>query len=123
MCVCVDILNDSGSYKMHGKVLDMCLILETEVVYVLTKLPKSHERIKYRLSYSLYDRREVSTKLCKQIVNDMTQNTVSIVICIFILHFENVSLYFLTLIILTYDILFGRILLKAVQLWWEAFIT
>ena len=119
----IDIPNDNGIFELMGRVIDMCSVPDTEVVYILTKAPKSHERIKYRLSYSLYDRREVSTKLCKQIVNDMTQNTVSIVICIFILRFENVSLYFLTLIILTYDILFGRILLKAVQLWWEAFIT
>ena len=119
----IDTRNNTKNLEVMGKVMDMCSVPNTEVVYVLTKTAKSHERIKYRLSYSFYDRREVSTKLCKQIVNDMTQNTVSIVICIFILRFENVSLYFLTLIILTYDILFGRILLKAVQLWWEAFIT
>ena len=90
----IDIPHNNENLEVMGRVIDMCSVLNTEVVYVLTKAPKSHERIKYRLSYSLYDTREVSTKLCKQIVNEMTQNIVSIVICIFIFHFESVSLYF-----------------------------
>ena len=68
-----------------GRVIDMCSVPDIEVVYILTKAPKSHERIKYRLTYLLYDMREVSTKLCKQIVNEMKQNIVSIVIYICIL--------------------------------------
>ena len=76
----IDILNDNGIYEVMGRVIDMCSVTDSEVVYILTKPPKSHERIKYQLSYSLYDTREVSTKLCKQIVNEMKQNIVSIVI-------------------------------------------
>jgi len=90
----IDIHQNNENLEVMGRVIHMCSVPNTEVVYVLTKAPKSHERIKYRLSYSLYDTREVSTKLCKQIVNEMTQNIVSIVICIFILRFESVSLYF-----------------------------
>ena len=82
----IDIPNDNGNFEVMGRFIDMCSIPNTEVVYVLKKAPKSHEGIKYRLSYSLYDTREVSTKLCKQIVNEMTQNIVSIVIYICILH-------------------------------------
>ena len=78
----IDIPNDNGIFEVIGRVIDMCLVLDTEVVYILTKASKSHEMIKYRLSYSLYDTREVSTKLCKQIVNEMKQNNVSIVIYI-----------------------------------------
>ena len=81
----IDIPNDNEIFELMGRVIDMCSVPDTEVIYILTKAPKSHERIKYRLSYSLYDTREVSTKLCKQIVNEMTQNIVSIVICICIL--------------------------------------
>ena len=81
----IDISNDNGIYEVMERVTDMCSVPDTEFVYILTKAPKSHERIKYRLSYSLHDTREVSTKLCKQIVNEMTQDIVSIVIYIFIL--------------------------------------
>ena len=81
----IDIPNDNGIFEVMGRVIDMCSVPDTEVVYIPTKAPKSHERIKYRLSYSLYDTREVSTKLCKQIVNEMTQKIVSIVIYICIL--------------------------------------
>lgn len=82
----IDIPNDNGIFEVMGRVVDMCSVPDTEVVYVLTKAPKSHGRVKYQLSYSLqYDTREVSTKLCNQIVNEMTQNIVSIVIYICIL--------------------------------------
>ena len=83
----IDIPNDNGIFEVMGRVIDMCLVPDIEVVYVLTKAPKSHERVKYQLSYSLYDMAEVSTKLCNQIVNEMTQNIVSIVIYISILRF------------------------------------
>ena len=82
----IDIPHNNENLEVMGRAIDMCSVPNTEVVYVLTKAPKSHERIKYRLSYSLYDTREVSTKLCKQIVNEMKQNIVSIVIYICILH-------------------------------------
>ena len=62
----VDIPNDSGIYEVLGKVIDMCLIPDSEVVYVLTKLPKSHDKIKYQLSLSMYDTTKESTKMCKQ---------------------------------------------------------
>ena len=81
----VDIPNDNGIYEVMGKVIDMCSVPDSEVVYILRKLPKSHKMIKYQLLYSLYDTREVSKKLCKQIVNEMKQNIVSIVICICVL--------------------------------------
>ena len=81
----IDIQNDNGIFEVMGRVIYMCSVPDTELVYILTKTPKSHEMIKYRLSYSLYDTREVSRKLCKQIVNEITQNIVSIVIYIFIL--------------------------------------
>ena len=83
----IDIPNDSGIFEVMGRVVDMCSVTNTEVVYVLTKAPKSHERVKYQLSYSLYDTSEVSTKLCSQIVNEMTDNIVSIIIYICILRF------------------------------------
>ena len=81
----IDIPNENGIFELMGRVIDMCSVPDIEVVYILTKAPKSHERIKYRLSYPLYDTREVSTKLCKQIVNEIKQNIVSIVIYICIL--------------------------------------
>jgi len=81
----IDIPNDNGIYELMGRVIYMCSVPDIEVVYILTKAPKSHEMIKYRLSYSLYDTREVSTELCKQIINEMKQNIVSIVIYICIL--------------------------------------
>ena len=81
----IDTHNNNENLEVMGKVIDMCSVPNTEVVYVLTKAPKSHERVKYQLSYSLYDTREVSTKLCKQIVNEMKQNIVSVVIYICIL--------------------------------------
>ena len=81
----IDTPHNNEKLEVMGKVIDMCSVPNTEVVYVLTKAAKSHEMIKYRLSYSLYDTREVSTKLCKQIVNEMTQSIVSIVIYICVL--------------------------------------
>ena len=82
----IDIPNDNGIYELMGRVIYMCSVPDIEVAYILTIAPESHERIIYRLSYSLYDTRKVSTKLCKQIINEMKQNIVSIVIyiCIFI---------------------------------------
>lgn len=67
----VDIPSNSGIYELLGKATGMCLIPDTEVVYILTKLPKSHDKIKYQLSLSLYDTIEVSTKLSKKIVNEI----------------------------------------------------
>ena len=69
--------NDNGIYDMMGRVIDMCLVPNSEIAYILTKPPKSHEKIKYQFLYSLYDTREVSTKSCKQIVNEITQNIIN----------------------------------------------
>lgn len=80
---------------MLGKVIDLCLVPDTEVIYILTKPPKSHDRNKYQLLYSLYDTREVSTKLCKQIVNEITQDIVSIVIYFCVLRYCNCRVIFL----------------------------
>ena len=91
----VDIPNDSGIYEVLGKVIDVCLVPDTEVVYILTKPPKSHDKIKYQLSFSLYDMREVSTKLSKQIVNEIAQDIVSIVIYICVLRYCNCLIIFL----------------------------
>lgn len=91
----VDIPNNSGIYEALRKVVDMCSVSDIEVVYILKKLLESYERIKYQLLYSLYDTREVSTKLCKQIVNVITQNIISIVIYIFILRYCNYLIIFL----------------------------
>lgn len=93
----VDILNDSGIYEVLGKVLDICLILDIEVVYVLTKLPKSRDKIKYQLSLSMYDTKDESTKMCKQIINEITQDIISIVIYLFCV-IVTVSLHFYNLV-------------------------
>lgn len=91
----IDIPNDNGIYDVMGRVIDMCSVSNSEVVYILTKLPKSHEMIKYQLSYSMYDMREVSRKLCKQVVNEMKQNIVIIVIYIYVLRSCNyLTIYF-----------------------------
>lgn len=42
----IDIPNDNGIYDVMGRVIDMCSVPDSKVVYILTKLPKSHERIK-----------------------------------------------------------------------------
>jgi len=42
----IDIPNDNGIYDVMGIVIDMCSVLDSEVVYILTKPPKLHERIK-----------------------------------------------------------------------------
>ena len=47
----IDIPNENGIFELMGRVIDMCSVPDTEVVYILTKPPKSHERIKYWLSY------------------------------------------------------------------------
>ena len=81
----IDIPNENRIFELMGRVIDMCSVPDIEVVYILAKAPKSHERIKYQLTYSLYDMRDASTKLFKQIINEMKQNIVSIVIYICIL--------------------------------------
>ena len=43
----IDIPNDNGIFELIGRVIDMCSVPDTEVVYIFTKAPKSHERIKY----------------------------------------------------------------------------
>ena len=52
----IDIPNDNRIFEVMGRVIDMCSILDTEVVYILTKAPKSHERVKYRLNYMTRER-------------------------------------------------------------------
>ena len=91
----VDIPNDSGLYEVLGKVIYICLIPETKVVYVLTKPPKSHDKIKYQLSLSMYDMTEESTKMCKQTINDILQDIVSIVIYICVLRYCSCIIIFL----------------------------
>jgi len=91
----VDIPNHSTLYEMLGKVIYICLIHDTEFVYVLTKPPKSHDKIKYQLSLSLYDTTKEFTKMCKQIINDIAQDMVSIVIYICVLHYCNCIIIFL----------------------------
>ena len=43
----IDIPNDNGIFELMGRVIDMCSVRDTEVLYILTKSPMSHERIKY----------------------------------------------------------------------------
>ena len=84
---------------MHGKVLNMCLIPDIEVVYVLTKLTKSHDKVKYQLSLSMYDTTEESIKMCKQIISDIAEEMVNIVIYIYVFYIiVTISLYFYNLV-------------------------
>ena len=77
----------------------MCLILDIEVVYVLTKPPKSHDKIRYQFALSIYDTTNDSTKMCKQIINEIAQDIVSVVIYIYVFCvIVTVSLYILSLI-------------------------
>ena len=92
----VDIPNNSGLYEGLGKVIDICLIPGTKVVYVLRKLPKSHDKIKYQFAFWMYDTTDESTNMCKQIINEIAQDIVSIVIYIYVFCIiVTVSLYFL----------------------------
>ena len=78
-----------------GKVLHQYIIPNTESVYILSKPLKSHDKHKYHSTLSMYNMREDSSKICKQIVQNIAQNILGIYIyTYFICVIQIVSLYF-----------------------------
>ena len=72
---------DAEIYDLVGKVLDLYIPPNIESVYILSKLPKSHDKHRYHFTFSMYNMREDSSKICKQIVQSIVEKIVSIFIC------------------------------------------
>ena len=54
-------------------------MLDTEAFDVFRKPPKSHDKIRYQFSLSMYDMVDDSTRMCKKIINETAQYILSIV--------------------------------------------
>ena len=54
---------DAESYDLVGKVLDLYILPNTESVYILSKLPKSHDKHRYHFTLSMYNMGEDSSKI------------------------------------------------------------
>jgi len=91
-------------------------VSDTKVVYVLTKTPKIHDMIKCHFALSMYETCEISTKICKQIVNDIAQKSKLAYLYLCVLCYCNcIIIFFITYLLLTYYILFDKILLWGSQ--------
>ena len=51
------------SYEVMGRVRDICLVSNTNTIYVLARMTNKREKDRYRLSKFEYDTNETSTKL------------------------------------------------------------
>lgn len=78
-------INFGKPYEAMGRVRDICLVPNVDIVYVLAKLPKTHENVRYSLSKVKYDTYEESTQLCEEIASNISNNIVSMLIYIYVL--------------------------------------
>ena len=86
---------DVESYDLVGKVLDLYILPNTESFYILSKPPKSHDKHTYHFTLSMYNTEEDSSKICKQIIQNIAQRIVSIFIYTYLFCvIKIVSLYF-----------------------------
>ena len=83
------------SYELVGKVLDLYILPNTKNVYILSKLPKSHDKLRYHFTLSMYNTGGDYSKICKQIVRNIALKIVSISIYNYLFCvIQTVSLYF-----------------------------
>ena len=61
---------DVASYELVGKVLDLYIRSNSKNLYILSKPPKSHDKIRYNFTLAMYNIGEDSSGTCIQIVND-----------------------------------------------------
>lgn len=111
------------NYEVMGKIREICLVLNTDTIYVLAKLPKTREKAKYHFLKIKYDMDKDSTKMCEEITINIANNIVSLLIYIYVLCIiVSINIIFIAYLLLTYYILFDRIFLRVFQLCWREFI-
>ena len=64
------------SYQVMGRVRDICMVPNTNTIYVLVRMPNKREKVRFRLSKVKYDTNETSTKLSAEISNNIANNIV-----------------------------------------------
>ena len=57
------------SYEVMGRVRDICLVPNTNTIYVLARMANKCENVRYRLSKVKYDTNETSTKYSAEIAS------------------------------------------------------
>ena len=86
---------DAESNELVGKLLDLYILPNTKSVYILSKLPKSHDKHRYHFTLSMDNTGDYSLKICKQIIQNIAQKIVSIFIYTYLFCvIQTVSLYF-----------------------------
>ena len=67
-------------YEVIGRVRDICMISNTNTIYVLAREANKHEKVRYRLSKVKYDTNEISTKFSEEISSNIANKIVSMLI-------------------------------------------
>ena len=80
-------INLNEPYDVMGRVRDICMVPNTNTIYVLARMPNKCEKVRYRLSKVKYDTNEISTKLSKEISRNIENNIISMLIYIPAMHY------------------------------------
>ena len=83
-----------------GRVRDICLVPNTNTIYVLARKAQKREKVRYRLSIVKYDTYEIYSKFFEEISRNIANNIVSVLIFISSMHYcKDDSIFYKLLII------------------------
>ena len=87
-------------YDVMGRVRDICMVPNTNTIYVLSRKAQKHENVRYRLSIVKYDTDEISSKFCEEVSSNTANNIVSMFIFVSSMHYcKDDSIFYKLLII------------------------
>ena len=87
-------------YDVMGRVRDICMVPNTNTIYVLARKANKREKVRYRLSIVKYDTDEISSKFSEEISSNIANNIVSMLIFISAIHYcKDDSIFYKLLII------------------------
>jgi hypothetical protein len=74
---CVEFAHVQGNYQALGLLRDICLVLDTYIVYAHVKQVKTYIKIRYRWKLRNYSKYECFTKSCASMIDDIEKHNVS----------------------------------------------
>ena len=87
-------------YDMMGRVRDICMVSNTNIIYVLARKANKRDNVRYHLSKVKYDINEISTKFFEEISNNIANSIVSMLIFISAMNYcKDHSIFYKLLVI------------------------
>ena len=97
VCGMID-LNEQ--YDVMGRIRDICMVPNTNTIYVPARKAHKCEKVRYCLSIIKYDTNEVSSKFSEKVSSNIANNIVSMLIFISSMHYcKDDSIFYKLLII------------------------